>query len=180
MILTRARIVLLLGLILVLSGIICNAVFELIILSRHEGQFDVTCGRIRQVNHVLWWQTSEVVYETQISQMYRQRVGEPQEPEWRMLDCTTDFGFTQIIAEGIYQNALRASEDLFIILEDRPFSNAAKRQALLTFFKLLREDDLPCRAAEYVKAVDRTVSKGPSLTLEAKDLPEPPQPKASG
>ena len=180
MILTRSRIVLLLGLILVLSGIICNTVFELVILSRHDGQFDVTCGRTRFVNRILWWQTSEDVHETHISQMYRQCVGEPPEPEWHTMDYTAYFGFSGIIADGVYQDAFSASEDLFRTLENRPFPNAAKRQALLTFFKLLQEDDWRDRAEEYVKAVDRTVAKRPFRSLEAEDLPEPPAPKASG
>lgn len=143
--------------------------------SRYNSRFtsmDIASGQLRHERYLLGVKVSDRLEETRLSEAYRQLVGNTSPAEWR----TVRSDVPGYLINWMHGNSFFASRWLALAFEKGRFSDDAKRQALLTFFRLLQQDDNPDRAEEYALSIWATVNDDPPYrTIESAALPPPPE-----
>lgn len=136
--------------------------------SRYEWM-DITSGRCRNQRYVLFVKVTDRVEETRVSQLYRELVGEPGEPEWRL--CNTFGPYVAVSPHHAYHSAMAGARMLLKTFEHTPFTDGAKRKALLTYLDLLQQHDSYDPADDYVDRVICHVARLDKDLVDADDLP---------
>jgi hypothetical protein len=135
--------------------------------SNSKTYFDVAGGRTRQVSYWFFTGTSRTIEETQISQLYRQLVGEPPAPKWLFMYGSMSVLFLGELSDGAGGGTFVASFSLAHALHSMPSSDESKRLVLIRFFDLLQDERSFERATKYAEAV-ASCKRDPAL------IPVPP------
>jgi hypothetical protein len=136
---------------------------------------DINSGRVRREAWLLGVRRSDLVEETEISAKYRRLVGEPPAPEWRpVMTLSPWMPYSPHYAyHGAVYDMLRLNE----AFQYQAFSESAQRQAIVTFFDLLKTKRSDFVAACYVDAIrDRLVERkqaGQTEPFSKDELPDP-------
>ncbi len=139
-------------------------------------QIDITCGRYRYQRYLLGVKVAERVEETELSGMYRDLVGEPPEPEWRLV--STRCPWYPYGPHYRYHSALWAVQTLCETFDRAKFSDEAKKAVIVDFLRLLQEDGRDGRAREHVRNVFSfalSSEERAATTIDPDELPSPPQ-----
>lgn len=118
-------------------------------LNCHIVEMDIASGRERTTNYLLLipFRSEE---ETAGSKLYRELVGEPGEPLWRTVIYTTP----AIRGHPSHHGSAWALEGLVKAIEQPGVTREARKEALVTFFRVLKEADNEYPAKEYLRSVE--------------------------
>ncbi len=141
-------------------------------LNCHIMEMDITSGRERDTQYLLLIPFSSQ-RETVGSRLYRELVGEPGEPIWKTVNYTTP----AIRTHPVHHGSSFALEKLVDAVDRPGVTREAKREAIVTIFRLLQEADGDFPAKEYSRAVAEVTYewKPGDAPIGPEMLPPPPK-----
>jgi hypothetical protein len=150
-------------------------------LNQRWVEFDITCGRTRSETMRMGIRFKGGVEDSEITGMYRELVGEPPEPIWRLGIHEQRTWAGTMRSHPSHHGSLPSATCLARELKKSLFGDAARKRAIETFFKILQEDDHYHRAMDYYCAVMNLASdwrpEGPPIGPD--DLPDARNPLMS-
>ena len=152
------------------SAAVAVALWSVFAGIRRDDSVDVMAGRFRYSRCVLGIRVRTAVMETDLSRMYREIVGEPPAPVWRLNYLPGDDG-SYVDADGLGDSLALSLAGSFN--GSGAFSREAKAAAITAFLALLQQDK-PSQGAAYVRAVGelgRRWERAEKGEIQANDLP---------
>jgi hypothetical protein len=148
-------------------------------LNHRQEHIDITSGRRRYQRHLLGVRVVDRTEETEFSQLYRRYVGEPGEPQWRLVGTVPQPDDVLPHRRPKYHQALAAAQWLATSLASEQFTDPARKRVVERSLELLQRDGDAYGAQEYALHVNGTLAswKGEGEQIDVRHLPRSPRPK---
>ena len=146
--------------------------FPSVWLNCHVVEMDITSGRERVTQYLLLIPFSSQ-RETAGSRLYRELVGEPREPVWKTVYYTTP----AIRTHPAHHGSSYVLETLVEALDRPGVTREARKEAIVTLFRLLQEADGDFPAKQYSRSVAEVTYewKPGDAPIGPEKLPPPPK-----
>jgi hypothetical protein len=139
-----------------------------------SNSYDLTVGRQCCDYRLFGVTVRQKVYDTGLSRLYRRLVGPLPAPEWRAAYGTKSWGLTGVIWDGAYGSEAYTAHWLGDVLEEGPFTDEARREAVLDYLDLTRRSQTAAwRYAELLSGLAGQGQSPKSQPIRPPDLPDP-------